>query len=183
MRPPQRLGTLLSVLLSRWGQNTLFVGGKVLTLTLCACAQSCPTLCDPMDSSSPGSSVHGIFQARNTGVGFNFLFQGIFQTQGSNPHLLHRQTDSLPLHHQEVQILTLQPYFIFLQFFPTCGLVIKIFRTFLKAEFPKLCPFYTCFFSSVQFSHSVVPDSLWPHEPQHARPPCPSPTPRVHPNL
>ena len=37
-------------------------------------------------------------------------------------------------------------------------------------------------FSSVQFSHSVVSDSLQPHEPQHARPPCPSPTPRVHPN-
>ena len=35
---------------------------------------------------------------------------------------------------------------------------------------------------SVQFSHSVMPDSLWPHESQHARPPCPSPTPRVHPN-
>ena len=32
-----------------------------------------------------------------------------------------------------------------------------------------------------QFSHSVVSDSLWPHELQHARPPCPSPTPRVHP--
>ena len=31
-----------------------------------------------------------------------------------------------------------------------------------------------------QFSHSVVSDSLWPHESQHARPPCPSPTPRVH---
>ena len=35
---------------------------------------------------------------------------------------------------------------------------------------------------SVQFSHSVVSDSLRPHELQHARPPCPSPTPRVHPN-
>ena len=34
----------------------------------------------------------------------------------------------------------------------------------------------------VQFSHSVVSDSLWPHESQHARPPCPSPTPRVHSN-
>ena len=32
-------------------------------------------------------------------------------------------------------------------------------------------------FSSVQFSHSVVSDSLRPHEPQHTRPPCPSPTP------
>ena len=37
-------------------------------------------------------------------------------------------------------------------------------------------------FSSVQFSHSVVSSSLWPHEPQHARPPCPSPTPGVYPN-
>ena len=35
---------------------------------------------------------------------------------------------------------------------------------------------------SVQFSHSVVSDSLRPHEPQHARPPCPSPTPGVIPN-
>ena len=37
-------------------------------------------------------------------------------------------------------------------------------------------------FSSVQFSRSVMSDSLWPHEPQHARHPCPSPTPEVHPN-
>ena len=35
-------------------------------------------------------------------------------------------------------------------------------------------------FSSVQFSHSVVSDSLRPHESQHARPPCPSPAPGVH---
>ena len=34
---------------------------------------------------------------------------------------------------------------------------------------------------SVQFSHSVVSNSLRPHELHHARPPCPSPTPRVHP--
>ena len=36
-------------------------------------------------------------------------------------------------------------------------------------------------FSSVQFSRSVVSDSLQPHESQHARPPCPSPTPGVNP--
>ena len=36
--------------------------------------------------------------------------------------------------------------------------------------------------SSVQFSRSVVSDSLRPHELQHVRPPCPSPTPGVHPN-
>ena len=36
--------------------------------------------------------------------------------------------------------------------------------------------------TSVQFSRSFVSDSLQPHESQHARPPCPSPTPRLHPN-
>ena len=36
--------------------------------------------------------------------------------------------------------------------------------------------------ASVQFIHSVVSDSLQPHEPQHTRPPCPSPTPGVHSN-
>ena len=35
---------------------------------------------------------------------------------------------------------------------------------------------------SVQFSHSVMSNSLRPHEPQHTRPPCPSPAPGVHPN-
>ena len=49
---------------------------------------------------------------------------------------------------------------------------------------PKVCSLHLCLKTdlSVQFSHSVVPDSLRPHEPQHARPPCASPTPRVHPN-
>ena len=38
------------------------------------------------------------------------------------------------------------------------------------------------FLSSVQFSRSVMSDSLWPHESQHTKPPCPSPTPGVHSN-
>ena len=45
----------------------------------------------------------------------------------------------------------------------------------------KLCTLQI-FFSSVQSSRSVVSDSLRPHGPQHTRPPCPSPTPGVHPN-
>ena len=53
------------------------------------CAQSCPTLCDPMDYSLPGFSVHGILQAKNTGVGCHTLLQGIFPTLGSNLRLLH----------------------------------------------------------------------------------------------
>ena len=41
---------------------------------------------------------------------------------------------------------------------------------------------YFCFYYLVQFSRSVVSDSLWPRESQHARPPCPSPTPGIYPN-
>ena len=50
--------------------------------------QSRPILCNPMDYSPPGSSVHGIILGKNTGVGCHFLPQGIFLTQGSNPCLL-----------------------------------------------------------------------------------------------
>ena len=38
------------------------------------------------------------------------------------------------------------------------------------------------YFSSVQYSRSVMSDFFWHCGPQHTRPPCPSPTPRVHPN-
>ena len=37
-------------------------------------------------------------------------------------------------------------------------------------------------YTPIQFSYSVMSNSLWPHEPQHVRPPCPSPTPGVYPN-
>ena len=50
-------------------------------------AQSHLTLCDPMDCSPPGSSVHGDSSGKNTGVGCHNLLQGIFPTQGSNPGL------------------------------------------------------------------------------------------------
>ena len=52
-------------------------------------AQSCLTLCDPMDCSPPGSSVHRDSAGKNTGVGCHALLEGIFLTQGSNPGLLH----------------------------------------------------------------------------------------------
>ena len=45
-----------------------------------------------------------------------------------------------------------------------------------------LCASHCANISSVQFSRSVVSDSLRPHESQHTRPPCPSPTPGVYPN-
>ena len=69
---------------------------------MCAVSlQSCPTLCDPMDRSSP---LRLLFPwnspSVNTGVDCHALLQGIFPTQGSNPHLLcllHWQAGSLPL--------------------------------------------------------------------------------------
>jgi len=108
--------------------------------------QSCPTLCNPMNCSLRGSSVHGDSPGKNTGVGCHALLQGIFLTQGSNPHLLcllHMQVDSLPLS-------------------------------------PPGKPNALYQIRSDQISHSVVSNSLRPHESQHSRPPCPSPTPGVH---
>ena len=79
---------------------------------VCACARarkrtrpslSCVQLfANSMDCSPPGSSVHGIFPGKNICVGFYFLLQETFLTQGSNPpfqHRLHWQADSLLLSH------------------------------------------------------------------------------------
>ena len=63
-------------------------------------AQSCLSLCDPMDCSLPSSSVRGILQARILEWVAIFLLQGIFQSQGSNSSLLSLlcwRADSLPL--------------------------------------------------------------------------------------
>ena len=72
----------------------------------CSVTQSCPTICDPIDCSLPGSSVPGDSPGKNTGVCCHALLQGIFPTQGSNPRLgclLHWQVDSLPLSHFSFQ--------------------------------------------------------------------------------
>ena len=50
-------------------------------------AQLCLTLCDPMDCSPPGSSVHGDSPGMNAGVGCHGLLQGIFPTYVSKPRL------------------------------------------------------------------------------------------------
>ena len=62
--------------------------------------QSCPILCNSMDRSSPGSSVHGILQIRTAAVGSHFLLQGIFLTQGSNPGLPYCRQILYGLSHQ-----------------------------------------------------------------------------------
>ena len=79
--------------------NTYYVFSRKKVLA----AQSCLTLCDPMDCSLPGSSVHEILQVRNTGVGSHSLLQGIFMTWGSNPGPWHSRQILCHLSHQGSQ--------------------------------------------------------------------------------
>ena len=72
---------------------------------LCFVTQSCPTLCDPMNCSPPGSSAHGDSPGKNTGVDCHTLFQGIFPTldwthvscfAGVLYHLSHHRSQRVP---------------------------------------------------------------------------------------
>ena len=65
---------------------------------LCSVVQSCLTVCDPMDCSQPGSSVHRDSPGKDTGVGCHFLLQGIFQAKVKTMSLESPalQADSLP---------------------------------------------------------------------------------------
>ena len=70
---------------------------------VCEVVQLCPTLCNPMDCSLPGSSIHGIFQASILEwVDISFI-QEIFPTQGLNPGLPHCRQTLYRLSHQEAQ--------------------------------------------------------------------------------
>ena len=119
---------------------------------ICVCMHTkslhlCLTLCNALGCSLPGSSVHGIPQARILEwVAVPFL-QDIFPTQQFNQCLLR-----LPL----------------------------LADVFFSMSAIWQVPLNTYIY--VQSSRSVMSDSLRPHESQHARPPCPSPTPRVYSN-
>ena len=67
---------------------------------VCLVTQSCSTVCNLMDCSPPGSSVHGDSPGKNTGVGCHAPIQGIFPTQGSNSDL-HCRWILYHLSHQE----------------------------------------------------------------------------------
>ena len=100
--------------------------------------------------------------------GCHFLLRGIFLTQGSNPVLLHCRQSLYPQSHQRGQFPRVREM-------NTIKLRQILLQPFSDINFHHLN--YYCY--SVQFSHSVVSDSLRPHELQHASPPYPSPTPRV----
>ena len=63
------------------------VGLRNVCVCVCFVIMSCPTLCDPMDYSPPGASVHRDSPDENTGVGCHALLQAIFPTQGLHPGL------------------------------------------------------------------------------------------------
>ena len=97
--PPSQLLHLrpsISVDWLRWSDGRDYSLLKVKVLE----AESCPTLCDPMDCSPPGFSLHETSPGKNIGVGCHAHLQGIFLTQGYSPcllSLLHWQAQSLPL--------------------------------------------------------------------------------------
>ena len=70
---------------------------KILLVTPYSVAQLCPTLCNPMDCSPPGSSVSGIFQARI--LQLPFPAPGDLPDPGTEPCHLYWQADSLPLNY------------------------------------------------------------------------------------
>ena len=114
------------------------------------CVLSRVPLCNPMDCSPPGSPVHVIFQAR--------ILEWVAISYSRRSHG--------PRDWRWVFCISCTGR----QSLPLCHLGSPCKGLLLWA----------IQFSSVQFSRSVVSDSLRPHESQHARPPCPSPTTGVH---
>ena len=86
-------------------------------------AQSCPTLCDPMDHGLPDSSVLGIL-GEKTGVGWYAFLQGIFPIQGLNPGLLHCRYSLYCLSHQGSLCVCM---YIFCYFYLFTHIVISLF--------------------------------------------------------
>ena len=74
------------------------------TCVLCLVTQSTSTLCNHMDCSPPGFSVHGDSPGKNPGVGYDALLQGIFPVQGLSPGLLHCRQILYHLRHQGSEI-------------------------------------------------------------------------------
>ena len=66
----------------------------------CLVAQSCPALCNSMDYSLAGPSVHGNSPGKNTGVGCHAILQGIFPTWGSAPGVYHCRWILYPLKYE-----------------------------------------------------------------------------------
>ena len=82
---------------------------------LCLVAQSCLTLCDPMDCSPQGLSVHGDSPGKNTELGCHSLIQGIFPTQELNLDLPHCR--QILYHTRGIQLFPIWSANFFIQMF------------------------------------------------------------------
>ena len=155
---------------SSWPRDWTWVSciaGRCFTLWATAAAtakllQLCPTLCNPIDGSPPGSPFPGILQARTLEwVAVSF----------SNAWKWKVKVKSL----SRFRLFTI-PWTAAHQAPPSMGFPRQATREAQKRKKKlKNCP---C--NEIQllfFSHPIVSDCLWPHGLQHARPPCPSPSP------
>ena len=98
-------------------------------------AQLCPTLWGPMDCSLPGSSLHGILQARVLEWVAIFLLQGIFPTQGSSPGLPHCRRILYCLSHQGSPVIDMyDPIFLILWVYFLLGFFLRL--CFLPRDVP-----------------------------------------------
>ena len=104
--------------------QTMFLSEfSVSNNNICCCSvtKSCLTLCNPVDYSPPGPSVHVISEARILEWVAISSSRGSSQPQGSNLHLLRWQADSSPLGHQESPIMTVKnPFYVI--YFPKSSL-------------------------------------------------------------
>ena len=109
-------------LLCRLSDCTVIDSALIPTFTICMPAvgpgvscvhakslQSCPTLCNPLDCSPPGSSCPWASPGKNTVVGCNFLLQGIFPIQGSNTCLLYCKWILYSLSHLDISWALFSP--------------------------------------------------------------------------
>ena len=125
--------------------------------------QLCPTPCDPIDGSPPGSPIPGILQARV----LEWVSISVSSAWKWNVKVKSLSHVWLPVTPWMQPTRPLHP-----QDFPGKSTGVGCHCL--------LHPI--CYWRSVQFNHSVVSESLRPHEPQHASSPCPSPTPRAYSN-
>ena len=155
--------------------------------------QLCPTLCNPRDGSPPGSPVPGILQAR-TLEWVAISFSNACWVRGKplpffHIHDIETYSCFLVAHKKTVQfyfleklqretkkpdvlkVIEMQP--LWLSLLPFVVLTSSWIAT-TTGTMRQILPNKSV--SSVQFSRLVVSDSLQPHELQHTRPPCPSPT-------
>ena len=155
------INSLLSFLIFHflvWTENVYIVIGCHRRRCCCCCRFSRVRLCDPIDGSPSGSPVPGILQARTLEwVGISFSNAWKWKVKVKLLSHVWLFSTAWTVAHQAP---------------PSTGFSRQEYWSGVPSPFPIVI-------GSVQFSHSVMSDSLWPHELQHTRPPCPLPTPGV----